>query len=81
MMKNVSLLLAVFLPVLIFVQDLALELFDMNGRAVAALFYADVEAIVEYRSDFKDAALPNGVYIYRITTEREEVMEKFIIVR
>lgn len=81
MMKNVSLLLAVFLPVLIFVQDLALELFDMNGRAVAALFNADVEAGVEYRSDFNGAGLPNGVYIYRITTEREVVMEKFIIAR
>ncbi len=58
-----------------------IEVFDMSGRAVATLFNAGVEAGVEYRAQFNGSALPNGVYIYRLTTDAEVVMEKFMIAR
>ncbi|NEN23591.1 T9SS type A sorting domain-containing protein, partial [Cryomorpha ignava] len=35
----------------------------------------------EYRLDFNGAALPNGVYIYRMTTQNETIIEKFMIAR
>ncbi len=57
------------------------EVYDMNGRMVEALFNQEAEAGVEYRLDFNGNNLPNGVYIYRMTTENEVVIDKFIMSR
>jgi PKD repeat protein len=58
-----------------------LEVYDVSGRSVATLFNADVQPGQEYRAEFNGAALPNGVYIYRLTTDTEVVIEKFMIAR
>jgi len=58
-----------------------LEVYDMNGRNVSTLFNQVANAGQEYRIDFDGSALPNGVYIYRLTTENEVVVEKFMIAR
>ncbi len=57
------------------------EVYDMNGRMVEALFNQEAEAGVEYRLDFNGNNLPNGVYIYRMTTENEVIVDKFMIAR
>jgi hypothetical protein len=58
-----------------------LEVYDVSGRSVATLFNAEVQPGQEYRAAFNGAALPNGVYIYRLTTDAEVVIEKFMIAR
>jgi hypothetical protein len=58
-----------------------LEVYDMNGRLVEGLFSGIAEEGVEYRVDFDGLALPNGVYIYRLTTTNETVIDKFIIAK
>jgi hypothetical protein len=58
-----------------------LEVFDMNGRNISTLFNQVANAGQEYRIDFDGTFLPNGVYIYRLTTENEVVVEKFMIAR
>ncbi len=57
------------------------EVYDMNGRMVEALFNQEAEAGVEYRLDFNGNNLPNGVYIYRMTTENEVIVDKFMIAK
>lgn len=57
------------------------EVFDMAGRNVATLFNADTEKGAENRIDFDGTELPNGMYIYRMTTSGETVIEKFMIAR
>ncbi len=57
------------------------EVYDMNGRMVEALFNQEAEAGVEYRLDFNGTNLPNGVYIYRMTTENEVIVDKFMIAK
>ncbi len=58
-----------------------LEVFDMSGRTVATLFNQTVKSEVDYRVDFNGNNLPNGVYAYRLTTQNETVIEKFLIAR
>jgi len=58
-----------------------LEVYDMNGRLVEALFAGTVQPDATYRFEFDGSALSNGVYLYRLTTETESVNEKFIIAR
>ena len=58
-----------------------LEVYDMNGRNVATLFDQEAQGGSEYRLDFNGAALPNGVYIYRLTTEKQTIIEKFMIAK
>ncbi|NEN25081.1 T9SS type A sorting domain-containing protein [Cryomorpha ignava] len=57
------------------------EVYDMSGRNIATLFNAQAENNKEYRLDFDGAALPNGVYIYRMTTNNETIIEKFMIAK
>jgi hypothetical protein len=58
-----------------------LEVYDMNGRLVQELFNGIAESGVEYRVDFDGLSLPNGVYMYRLTSESETIIEKFMIAK
>lgn len=58
-----------------------LEVFDLNGRLVESIFAGAIQPDTEYRFDFDGSALPNGIYIYRLTTETEIINEKFMIAR
>ncbi len=55
--------------------------FDMNGRNVTTLFNQVAQEGQEYRLNFDGAALPNGVYVYRLTTDNETIIEKFMIAK
>ena len=57
------------------------EVYDMNGRSVATLFNEVAQADREYRLDFNGAALPNGIYVYRMTTDNETIIDKFMIAK
>jgi len=58
-----------------------LEVFDLGGRLIDGLFNGIVMPNSDYRFMFDGSSLPNGVYIYRLTTEREVINEKFMIAR
>ncbi|MCZ4410734.1 T9SS type A sorting domain-containing protein, partial [Cryomorphaceae bacterium 1068] len=58
-----------------------LEVFDMSGRLVDAIFTGVAQPNNEYRFEFDGSALPNGVYIYRLTTENEVINDKFMIAK
>jgi hypothetical protein len=58
-----------------------LDVYDMSGRLVDAIFTGVAQANNEYRYAFDGSALPNGVYIYRLTTQNEVVNNKFMIAK
>ncbi|MCZ4409078.1 FG-GAP-like repeat-containing protein [Cryomorphaceae bacterium 1068] len=58
-----------------------LEVFDLSGRLIDGLFNGIAMPNNDYRFMFDGSSLPNGVYIYRLTTEREIINEKFMIAR
>lgn len=58
-----------------------IEVYDMNGRKVATLYNEVAKADQEYRLSFDGNKLPNGIYIYRLTTNDETIMSKFMIAR
>jgi predicted lipoprotein with Yx(FWY)xxD motif len=58
-----------------------LEVYDMNGRMVATLFNQIANADQEYRIEFDGSSLPNGIYIYRLTTVNETIISKFMIAK
>ncbi len=57
------------------------EVYDMNGRNVETLFNQVAQQGQEYRIDFDGTDLPNGVYVYRMTTNNETIIDKFMIAR
>ncbi len=57
------------------------QVVDMNGRVVETLFNTMSEKDVENRVDFNGLDLPNGVYIYRMVTENQTIVNKFVIAR
>ena len=61
--------------------EATLEVYDMSGRKVAEVFNGFAEPSSEYRFEFDGSNLPNGVYIYRLTTDNEVQTEKFMIAR
>lgn len=68
-----------------FVSDknnlITVEVIDMNGRIVETLFRQNANAGQEYRLSFEGSNLPNGVYITKLTTESEVVINKVLIAR
>lgn len=57
----------------------SLEVYDMNGRLVESLFNGFATPENDYKFSFSGAHLPPGIYIYRLTTQTETVIEKFMI--
>jgi len=57
------------------------EVFDMSGRNVGTIFNADVQEGQEYLIDFDGSNLSRGIYIYRLTTPHETIIEKFMIAK
>ncbi len=57
------------------------EVYDMNGRNVGTLFNQEAQQGQKYTLDFNGSNLPNGVYIYRMTTNNETIIEKFMIAK
>ena len=51
----------------------------MNGRYVGTLYNQEAQEGKEYTLDFNGYSLPNVVYIYRMTTDNETIIEKFMI--
>ncbi|NEN24036.1 T9SS type A sorting domain-containing protein [Cryomorpha ignava] len=58
-----------------------LEVFDMNGKNIATLFNTVADQGQEYRIYFNGSSLPNGIYVYKLTTQNEVVISKFMIAR
>jgi len=58
-----------------------LEVYDMNGRRVETLFNEVAKAGVEYRMEFDGLRLPNGIYVYRLQTENQIIIDKFMIAK
>ncbi|MGB6038006.1 MAG: T9SS type A sorting domain-containing protein, partial [Cryomorphaceae bacterium] len=56
-----------------------LEVYDMSGKMVEALYNGIAQPGSDYRFEFNGTALPNGIYIYRLTTESDVKTEKFMI--
>lgn len=59
----------------------SLEVYDMSGRVVETIFNGMASADTDYRFAFDASNLPNGIYLYRLTTPSEIVTEKFLIAR
>lgn len=58
-----------------------LEVYDLSGRMLRRIFSQVTTPDLEYRLEFDGNYLPNGVYLYRLTTESETVIDKFMIAR
>jgi len=56
-----------------------LEVYDITGKMVEAIFSGVAQPNADYRFEFNGNNLPNGIYIYRLTTESEVKTEKFMI--
>ncbi len=58
-----------------------LDVFDLQGRSIATIFNQLVDAQQVYTYQFDGSALPNGVYLYRLTTDSDVKVEKFMIAK
>ncbi len=59
----------------------SLEVHDMQGRLIQAIFSGNAQADQTYTFQFDGSSLPNGLYIYRLTTASEVVTKTFMISR
>jgi hypothetical protein len=53
----------------------------MSGRNVATIFNQVTRQDQQYRINFDGTSLSNGIYIYRLTSPNEVLVDKFIIAR
>ncbi|MCA1751539.1 MAG: T9SS type A sorting domain-containing protein [Flavobacteriales bacterium] len=57
-----------------------LEVYDMSGRHIETLFSRSADENVDYKINFNVDNLPNGLYMYRLTTNHEVLISKFMVV-
>ncbi len=62
-------------------SEALLEVYDMSGRLVSTLMNGAVQGGLQYKIQFDSSALPNGVYLYRLTTSEHVYTEKFLKVK
>ena len=60
-------------------QSALLEVYDLNGAKLQTLFNGRVTPGSEPVFDFDVSALPQGVYVYKLTTLTEVSVSKFIV--
>lgn len=58
-----------------------LEVYDLTGRRLAGLYSGTAEPNTEMSFEFDTSGLPEGVYVYRLTTESSVAITKFMVVR
>lgn len=58
-----------------------IEVIDMSGRTISTLFRQVANAGQDYRLEFDGGSLPNGVYITKMTTNSEVLIQKVMIAR
>ncbi len=58
-----------------------LEVYDLSGKVLSTIFAGNQFKGIENRYEFDASDLPNGIYLYRLTTEKEIITEKFMIGR
>ncbi|MCA1751248.1 MAG: T9SS type A sorting domain-containing protein, partial [Flavobacteriales bacterium] len=62
-------------------QQVQIEVYDMAGRHIKTVFNQNAAGGQEYRMQFDGSGLPNGIYMYRMTTASEVLVDKFMIAR
>jgi hypothetical protein len=62
-------------------QLITLEVLDMNGRTVEAMFSQVANAGQVYRLDFNGSNLPNGMYLTKLTSDSDITIKKIMIAR
>ncbi len=58
-----------------------LEVYDMQGKLVQTLMSQMAQTDEIYRYSFDGSYLPNGVYLYRLTSGSDVMVQKFMIAR
>ena len=62
-------------------EKAVLEVYDLNGRRIDVVYSGETEPDLDYLFDYDASYLPQGVYVYRLTTESATVISKFIVAR
>jgi hypothetical protein len=62
-------------------SEALLEVYDMSGRLISTLMNGMVIGGNQYRVQFDSSSLPNGVYLYRLTTSGHVFTERFLKVK
>ncbi len=57
----------------------SMDLFDMHGRKVAAIFNQEFEK-GKYMTDFSSGTLPSGFYYYRLTVNNSKSLTKKLMI-
>jgi hypothetical protein len=58
-----------------------LEIIDINGAQVAEIYNRTADADYTHQVRYDTAALAEGIYFYRLTTDRGVVTEKLSVLR
>ncbi len=58
-----------------------LEIYDVSGKVIAVLMNGEMVEQGQHQIQFDAADLPNGVYIYRLSTEQESITKKMVLRR
>jgi len=51
----------------------------MEGKLIETLYQGEANGKQEYQFNFEVGSLANGIYLYKLTTDNETVIDKLMI--
>ena len=61
--------------------DVILSVYNADGRLIEEMYRGSVKANETYRFEFNAVNLPTGVYIYKLITPNEILVERVVLTR
>jgi len=62
-------------------SEISLELFNITGVRIATIYNGMAERGIRYEKIFYPGMIPNGVYVYRLTTNETVITERVILAK
>jgi len=62
-----------------FESNISLEVFNMDGKLIETLYRGNAAADHEYNFVFEGGDLANGIYLYKLTTEKSTYIERLML--
>jgi hypothetical protein len=62
-------------------DQVLIEVFDLTGKLIKTVFDKTVNGDQEYKVEFDGSKLPDGLYLYRMTTKSDVYLRKMMLIK
>ncbi|MCH8330711.1 MAG: T9SS type A sorting domain-containing protein, partial [Bacteroidetes bacterium] len=62
-------------------SEVVIEVFDISGKLISTVFSGVMTAGDVNAVEFNNPGMPEGMYIYKMSTDKESIFDKFTLIK